>query len=130
MTYLLPQTDRITSASQKKVVNRVIEAQFGGGYRQVANDGTNSDVDTWTIQIAPLEGDNLTQMRSFLDTIGVVEWFQWTPLGEIVAKNWRVDPSSTEWTMINTTKFVVKFAITRHFVPPAEFTTEFTSEFW
>ena len=130
MVFLLPQTDRITARSNKKTENRIIEAQFGNGYKQIADDGINASLDTWIIHMAPLEGDNLTQIRSFLDTVGVVEWFQWTPLGEATAKNWRVIANSTKWTLINTTKFIVEFQMLQHFVPPAEFTNEFTSEFW
>ena len=129
-TFLLPQTDRITANSRKTVKNRVLEAQFGDGYLQRVDDGVNSIIETWEIQIAPLEGDNLTQIRSFIDTVGTTVPFEWTPLGETVAKNWRIDPNSLQIQMINTSKFIYSFTMTRIFLPPAEFTTEFTSEFW
>ena len=115
MAEALPLVDRITANSAKTVENRILEAQFGNGYKQSTKDGINSDIDHWTIQYAPLEGANLTNVDSFLSTVGVTEWFTWTPIGEAVEKKWTIDKDSINRKMLNTTKFLVSFKMTQDF---------------
>lgn len=112
---VLPLTTKISLNSSKSIRNRVIEAQFGNGYRQVANDGLNSNVDSWSLQFVPLSGTDLTTMQTFLTTVGVSTWFTWTPLGESVSKKWRIDKDSIKITPINSTKFTYNFSITQCF---------------
>jgi phage-related protein len=112
---VLPLTNRITSSSSKSTKNRILEAQFGNGYRQAANDGINSSIDTWSLQFAPLSGTNLTTMQTFLSTVGVTVWFTWTPLGESTSKKWRIDKDSVKANMINTTTYIYNFSITQCF---------------
>jgi phage-related protein len=112
---VLPLLGKITNESSKTSKNRILEAQFGNGYRQVAKDGINSTIDTWSLQFSPLYGTDLTTMQTFISTVGVTVWFTWTPLGESVSKKWRIDKDSIKTTLINTTKFIYSFSITQCF---------------
>ena len=112
---VLPLLTKISLNSSKSIKNRVLDAQFGNGYRQVAKDGLNSNIDNWTLQFVPLSGADLTTMQTFLTTVGVDVWFTWTPLGESVSKKWRIDKDSIRITPINTTKFTYNFSITQCF---------------
>lgn len=115
MAETLPLTDRITSKSKMSQENRNLEAQFGNGYRQEAPDGLNHTIDKWFLEFAPVEGDNLITMNTFLNTVGTTEWFTWTPLGELTVKKWTIDKDSIERLMINTEKFIIQFKITQNF---------------
>lgn len=129
-TYLLPQRDRITTNSRRIITNRVMVAQYGNGYKQIAKDGINANRDQWDIQIAPLTGADLTLVQQFFDDVGTNIFFEWTPLGETIAKNWLVVPDSLSWPMISTETMLAEFQIEQVFEPLSTFTSEFTEEFY
>jgi phage-related protein len=111
----MPLTIKITSNSFKGQKDRILSAQFGNGFNQVAPDGLNSIIDTWSIQYMPLRGTDLTTINTFLATVGVTTWFTWTPLGETVSKKWRIDKDSIQKKMINTSTFLISFTMTQQF---------------
>ncbi len=115
MVETLPLIKLITTASIKTVENRILEAQFGNGYRQVTSDGLNSNIDKWKIQYAPITGVNLATLDTFLNTVGVIDWFTWIPLGETTSKKWRIDKNSLTRTMLDTSRYAIKFTITQSF---------------
>jgi len=115
MAQTLPLTNKITNKSTKKVKNRILEAKFGDGYRQVANDGLNSSIDTWKIQYAPLSGAELATLDTFLSSVGVTNWFTWVPIGETITKKWRIDKDSINRKLLNTSTYMVSFSITQCF---------------
>lgn len=115
MALALPQTDRITATSSKKITNRILVVQFGDGYTQQTRDGINSDIDVWKIEIAPAVGADLTELDNFFASVGVTEWFTWTPLGEVTEKKWRINKDSLTRKMINTSKFKFDFTMTQAF---------------
>jgi phage-related protein len=111
----LPLINKITKTSSKTSEDRILSAQFGNGYRQVAKDGLNSEIDKWSLQFAPLTGADLTTMNDFLASVGVDVWFNWIPLGELVNKKWRIDKDSKKPRMINFTTYEINFSITQCF---------------
>jgi phage-related protein len=112
---VLPLQLKITNQTTKTSKDRVLIAQFGNGYSQIANDGINSKVDSWQIQYAPIYGADLITLNAFLDLVGVTAWFTWIPLGEAVSKKWRIDKDSRKQTMLNINTFIFTFTITQVF---------------
>ena len=115
MPETLPLTTKITIESQKSQVNRLLAAQFGDGYSQVANDGLNSSIDVWEIRYAPLSGANLITIDAFLSIVKASQWFTWTPFGEVVEKKWRINKDSIKRNMISTELYMVGFQMTQVF---------------
>jgi phage-related protein len=106
---------KITNQAKKTVTNRLLTAQFGNGYSQVAKDGINSNIDKWDLTFAPLMDADLEEANTFFDTVGVDKWFGWIPIGETVAKKFRVDKDSYEKQMLNFTTFIIRVKITQCF---------------
>lgn len=115
MAEALPLIDRITADSSMSTLDRNLEVSFGDGYKQEAPDGLNSQIETWKLRFAPIEGVDLTTMLAFLAIVGTTEWFTWTPLGETVSKKWSIKKDSIKKNMINTTKFIYSFEIEQNF---------------
>ena len=111
----LPLTCKITTQSTLSTVNRILLAQYGNGFKQVANDGLNNSIDTWALVYAPLEGTDLTTLLTFIDTVGTVAWFTYTPLGESTSKKWRIVKDSIKRNMLSTTKWQMNFSIEQCF---------------
>lgn len=111
----LPLTIYLTNKCSKSTKNRLIEVQFGNGYKQVAKDGLNSNVENWQMQYMPLTGTNLTTLRTFLNTVGCDVWFTWTPFGDTITKKWRVDKDSLKEEMLNISLIAISFSITQVF---------------
>lgn len=57
---------------------RVIETKFGDGYAQRAPDGINSKVASWPLQFTGTQAE-IQPIRNFLDSMGGVTPFGWTP---------------------------------------------------
>ena len=111
----LPLLTHLTNGCRRKPTFRLLSAQYGKGYRQVAKDGLNSKIDTWKIEYHPLDGANLTTLQAFLDLVNCDVYFTWVPLGETTQKKWRINTDSIEVTMFNFTKFLYSFTITQAF---------------
>jgi phage-related protein len=111
----LPLICKITTQSTLSTSNRIISAQYGNGFEQIAPDGLNSNIDTWDIIYAPLEGTDLTTLLTFISTVDVVSWFTYTPLGESTSKKWRIVKDSIKRNMISTTKWQMSFSIKQCF---------------
>jgi phage-related protein len=111
----LPLVTKILRQSSKSEKQRLIIAQFGNGYGQVAKDGLNSTIDHWDISYVPIEGTNLTTLETFLNTVGCDVWFSWIPIGETVSKKWRIDKDSKKKVMITKTRFQYSFTMTQVF---------------
>jgi len=115
MSLLLPLTTKITNKSKKSTKNRVLSASFGNGYSQIADDGLNSTIDSWIIVYSPLKDPDLTTLKNFYSTVGVTQYFRWTPIGETVEKKWRIVPDSWKESMIDTTQLLISFKIVQVF---------------
>lgn len=92
---------KLTKECTKTTKNRLLKAQYGNGFIQIAKDGFNSNIDSWNLVIAPLDAGNITTMETFLSTVGCDVWFTWTPLGETVSKKWRIDQDSVKTELVN-----------------------------
>lgn len=57
---------------------RVLKAQFGDGYSQVAADGINNVGESWPISVAGGTAD-VKPVKDFLDATQGVSAFYWTP---------------------------------------------------
>lgn len=105
----------INLSSVKTSKDRVLIGGFGRGYRQITPDGMNSYVEHWNMSYRQLSGTDLTTVETFLDIVGVIHWFTWTPTGESVTKKWRIDLNSIRPTFISTTSRSIAFSITQQF---------------
>ncbi len=66
---------------QAEVKFRVLRAQFGDGYEQVAKDGLNPRTESWPLVFFGSEAEILP-IKQFLDRHGAWRTFLWTaPLG-------------------------------------------------
>lgn len=100
---------KVTSKSFVKTQNRILRTDFGGGYSQVVADGLNHTKDIWTIQVAPLQGEDLALMQDFLEEVTTVNWFHWQALGDTKIKQWRIKENSIKRTILNTEKYTYSF---------------------
>lgn len=89
-TTALPVPERIIIDSTKTAAFREMSAQFGDGYQQVAPQGINFKIDTWSITWAPLTSAQKTTVETALDANGSWGVYTWIPLGETVSKKFRV----------------------------------------
>lgn len=106
---------KITTNSKKSTKVNLIRATFGNGYKQIANNGLNNEIDTWELQFALLEGTNFTDMNTFIAAAGADQLFAWTPFGETVSKNWRIVKDSVKITYVSTTSMFVNMSIEQAF---------------
>lgn len=95
MPTALPLPDLISQGSTRKRKFRVLKAQFGDGYLQTAPDGVNHQVDSWNIIYANLTDADRASVWSAIETVGVSDYFTWTPPGD-VAKKWKIVSEVTE----------------------------------
>lgn len=85
----LPLTDRISQSSTRTRKNRVLSASFGDGYSQEAPDGTNPQVDEWSLQFDYLTSSERSTLVTALEAVGSWGVLTWTPPGE-TSKKWKV----------------------------------------
>ena len=111
----LPLPLKLTNKCTKSVKDRVLEAQYGNGYKLTARDGLNSTVEIWELYYSPLTGADLTTVRTFLDTVSTDTWFYWTPFGETTPKKWRRVADSLKETMLNYEKLLISFTVEQQF---------------
>lgn len=58
---------------------RVLTAQFGDGYKQVAADGINNVSQTWPLSFKSKTLQDIVDIRNFLDEKQGFKAFYWTP---------------------------------------------------
>jgi phage-related protein len=92
MAQALPLTSYISQASSKSRKNRVLKAQFGDGYEQVAPDGINNKIDMWSIVYDNLSSTDRGTLWTFIDGVGSWDIVTWTPIGEGTQKKFRITP--------------------------------------
>lgn len=82
---------------------RILSAQFGDGYEQVAPDGINTENRTWSITYKNLPKDAFDTVISFIRSLKGVEPILATAAGESIATQWRIvkDSLSTSVTGIS-----------------------------
>ncbi|QQB32833.1 phage tail protein [Achromobacter deleyi] len=91
---------------QADVRFRVLRAQFGDGYEQVAQDGLNSRTESWPLSFFGSEAE-IRPIKDFLDRHGTWRAFLWTaPLGEQLsyrASDYQLIPNGGGWYSISVT---------------------------
>lgn len=107
----------------------ILTGLYGDGYGQYANDGINIRKRKWTLVFAPLTDGTpattayLTAMRTFYASVGITQWFYYTPMdwvnsidGNFVPK-WRIDKDTFNPTPLNQKTWSFTFSITQCFDP-------------
>jgi phage-related protein len=89
-TTALPLPTKIVLDSDKSVSFRAISSQFGDGYQQIAPNGINNRVASWTIEWAPLTQTERDTVESVLDSVGSWGILTWTPCMETVQLKFRM----------------------------------------
>ena len=91
---------------QAEVKFKVLRAQFGDGYEQVAKDGLNPRTESWPLSFFGSEVE-IRPIKDFLDRHGAWRAFMWTPpLGEqhsYRASDYQLVPMGGGWYTISVT---------------------------
>ena len=90
----LPIPGKIIQSAQKTVNFTTIVAQFGDGYMLRASDGINDKKEGWNITYDNLSSAERDTIWVFLDLVKMSAVIEWTAPGDLVEKNWVVDPES------------------------------------
>jgi len=74
----------------KNPVTRIKELNFGMGYRQILEDGLNSDIETWNMEFVPMDTTAVNSLLPILlNSVKVsTSFIKWTPNGESSDKYW------------------------------------------
>jgi phage-related protein len=89
-TTALPLPNKIALSSDKSVSFRAISSQFGDGYQQIAPNGINVKVASWTIEWGALTLAERDTVESILDSVGSWGILTWTPTNESVQLKFRM----------------------------------------
>lgn len=76
--------------SQLEVKPRWKSCQFGDGYKQTAPDGINFIDERWSLTYSNLTSTTRTTIVNAIQTAMSTDYISWTPVGETVAKKWRL----------------------------------------
>jgi phage-related protein len=81
---------KTTYQCSKQPVTRIKELNFGMGYRQILEDGLNSDTETWNMDFVPLDTTDATSLEVILSNSVKIssDFISWIPNGETTAKYW------------------------------------------
>lgn len=91
-TTALPLPNKITADVTTNVQFRVISAQFGDGYSQVAPKGLNHTYSDYSIEWAPVTQAERDSIISVLNSVGAWGILTWTPCLETTQKKFRMTP--------------------------------------
>ena len=116
VTYLPAELNcKLTRSADKTIKNRLIVAQYGDGYEMTAPDGLNSNMETWSLEAAPIKGNDLTVILDFFDSVGAHKWFAWKPFDSNVYKKFKIEKDSLKVKPINLTEYVFTFTLKQVF---------------
>ena len=90
----LPIPSKIIQTAQKAVKFTTITAQVGDGYMLRAADGINDKTEMWSITYDNLASAERDVIWVFLNLVKMSAVVEWTAPGDLVEKNWIVDPES------------------------------------
>lgn len=82
----------------EQLVIPTIQSQFGDSYKQIASNGINSAVETWTLTVSG-RLDSMKEVRSFLKSHVTISFWWTNPWGE--KKLYRVKSDSIGHKFIN-----------------------------
>jgi len=107
----LPHQNLIADESSFQYSYKVLEASFSDGYDQVAANGQNNEVITWSVQYKNLTPEYFNELMTFLRSLKGAEIVSATIPGESTSKTWRLvkDSLSVSTTAISrhdTTKII------------------------
>jgi phage-related protein len=88
----LPLPNKIIGDVTHSVKFRVIQAEFGDGYSQVAPKGLNSQYSNYSITWAPVTREEKDTIISTLNSVGAWGILTWTPCLEETQKKFRMTP--------------------------------------
>lgn len=89
-TVTMPVVSKITLDSSLSVKFNQISAKFGDGYEQIAPNGVNNIVDTWSITWGALTTSEYQTVITALKSVGTWGIITWTPCDETVQKKFRI----------------------------------------
>lgn len=95
----LPLQDYLDDEQGVQYEYRLLKAQFGDGYSQVAPDGINNEVRKVTFTYRNLEISDFNRVMSFLRALKGATPFKATLHGETAATAYRLDPASLTTTV-------------------------------
>ena len=108
-TETFPATILPGFGTRLKSEHRVLEAEFGDGYSQRAQDGLNAERETWSVIFDRISDTDHDTVVAFFDARkGSVEPFLWTApraagTKQYVAKNIKIRPDNgITWTITAT----------------------------
>jgi phage-related protein len=105
----------ISQQSSKMRKNRVLIAQFGGGYGQYAKDGLNSQYDEWSLVLQNLTSTERATVNTFYETVGSDVWFTWTAPGDSSSKKWRIMKDTFRENPVSGNLYTINMTIQQQF---------------
>ena len=91
-TTALPLPNKITNDSDKTTSFRELLGQLGDGYQQVAPNGINNKIDSWSIVWGILTESEMHTVENALDSVGSWGILTYAPYGRSTSK-FRMDKS-------------------------------------
>lgn len=116
MTNAMPLTEKISQSSSRSIKYRVLKAQFGNGYAQVAPDGINCKVENWNIRYENIEKVDRDTVVDFLDTVAGWDLITWTPTNDTLEKTYRVTAEGYSEQSMAGTIFTISFNLEQVFL--------------
>lgn len=108
----LPLQTKIITAVSSKIQDRLIEVNFGGGYKQTAPDGLQSASMSATITLAPLSEAEKDTIRQFMLDVGVTTGFTVNLPGYPTDMKVRRIPNKYSERIISKQESVYRYSIT------------------
>jgi phage-related protein len=80
----------VLSSATKRPITRVKETNFGQGYRQILQDGFNTDEEVWDVEFKPMTASGINALETILlnSVKGSANYLSWTPEDETTVKYW------------------------------------------
>jgi phage-related protein len=81
---------KILNSSSKQPTTRVSETNYGQGYRQIIQDGFNTDEEIWNVDFDIITASAANSLETILlnSVKGTTNYIAWTPDDESTSKYW------------------------------------------
>lgn len=93
--------------ANKKITPKIRSISFGDGYEQRATFGINNKPKVWSLTFSKRRDTEALAIDTFLDNLGGVQSFNWTPYngnqGKYICKEWSVSQDSFDMNTVSAT---------------------------
>jgi len=104
----LPLPEKISQNSSRTINQNTITVRFRDGAEQRAVWGINDMTDEWSIVYDNISLVDRNTVISFIETVGYVQAFTWTPPNESTARSFVIDSAPNESNVGYTVSFRIR----------------------